>query len=93
MVEAATGADALTALCQRPDIEVLFSDVNMPGGVDGLALARKVHSIRPDIHIIITSGNERPNAAQLPDGAAFLPKPYTPEAVTRMVNSMLAHAA
>ena len=85
VVEAETGAGALEALGRRPDITVLFSDVNMPGDFDGLALARRVHAIRPDIRIVITSGAVRPTGADLPDEAAFVAKPYTPEAITRAI--------
>lgn len=59
-IEAEDADDALVQLDAHPDISVLFTDINMPGRCDGLDLARQVHALRPDVHLIITSGKMRP---------------------------------
>jgi CheY-like chemotaxis protein len=75
VLEAADADDALALLKSRTDIGLLFTDVNLPGGLDGLALAAIVHSNWPDIRIVVTSG--RPLAGQVPDSGRFLSKPYS----------------
>jgi CheY-like chemotaxis protein len=57
-------------------IDVLFTDIRMPGGMDGLELAHRVRQRWPWIAIIISSGNIFVTRDQLPEGACFLPKPY-----------------
>lgn len=69
-------AQALKCLEGREDIKVLFTDVNMPGAMDGLGLAQLVRKRWPMIDIIVTSGKQRPAQGELPDGAWFVPKPY-----------------
>src|ERR687890_2489377 len=81
VVEAVDGDEALAVLGARPDIAVLFTDINMPGSLDGLDLARVVHERRPDIKLLIASGKVRPSEDQIPDAGRFLAKPYGPEAI------------
>ncbi len=74
-VVVAEGADhALQLLLQRDDVGVLFTDVNMPGKLDGMDLARLVHLAWPDIKIVVTSGRDL--GAPVPDPGCFLRKPY-----------------
>ena len=75
VLEAENAAAAMRLLRERTDVAVLFTDVNMPGPMDGLALAELVHDRWPDIRLVVTSGRsvERP----VPDDGAFLPKPYS----------------
>ncbi|HEU0045277.1 response regulator [Sphingomonas sp.] len=75
-IEAANAAEALVQLAAHPEVTVLFTDINMPGEMDGLDLARRVHDLRPDVHLIITSGKMRPRRDELPGGGEFLGKPY-----------------
>src|SRR4051812_25105008 len=65
-----SGADALSLLSRHPDIEVLFTDVRMPG-MSGTELAQKARRVRPDLHVVLTSGY--PGEAPLPD-IPFVPK-------------------
>lgn len=78
--EAINAGEALAALEAHPDIQLLFTDVDMPGSMDGLMLAAAVRHRWPPIKIIVTSGKGRPRQEQLPDGV-FLSKPYDSRAV------------
>lgn len=72
---AASNADeAIEILESRSDIDVLFTDVDMPGSLDGIRLAAAVRDRWPPVHIIVTSGKHTP--AKLPERAVFVPKPY-----------------
>jgi two-component system, response regulator PdtaR len=74
-VVSAADADAAIALLEsRSDIRLVFTDVDMPGSMDGLRLAAAVRSRWPPVHIIITTGKIRP--LDVPAGAMFVPKPY-----------------
>ena len=75
VVEAENANQALAILEARNDVGVLFTDVNMPGPMDGLALAELVHARWPEIRLVITSGRGLPR--KLPDAGRFLTKPYS----------------
>ncbi|MBV8592912.1 MAG: response regulator [Caulobacteraceae bacterium] len=90
VVEAGDASEALEILAHRSDIDVLFTDINMPGGMDGLELARVVHRTCPEVRLIVTSGAVRPAPGQIPDCGAFLPKPYSPDSIARAVDRQLA---
>ena len=76
-VVSATNADeALTILEKRRDVRIVFTDVRMPGSMNGLAFAATVRDRFPPIEIIVTSGHERPVSSQLPERGVFLGKPY-----------------
>lgn len=89
-LEAATGDEALAILSARTDIDVVFTDVNMPGKIDGMELARRIADRWPQIGVIITSGMVRPGSADLSPRSLFFSKPYDLEHV---VNSMRRLAA
>lgn len=55
-LEAANADEALVVLKGRQDVDILFTDVNMAGSMDGIQLAKRVRAMRPNIGIIITSG-------------------------------------
>jgi CheY-like chemotaxis protein len=75
-VEACNAEEALAQIVCHPDIAILFTDINMPGNLDGLELARRVHERRPDIQIILTSGRHPPPTEDFPESGRFIPKPY-----------------
>lgn len=75
-LEAENSAEALAVLHANSKIDVLFTDINMPGDMDGLALAACVHRLRPEVHLVITSGKRMFADSSLPDSGTFLPKPY-----------------
>src|SRR5271166_817244 len=79
VVETAHAQEALVVLTsQASGIHVLFTDIHMPGRMNGLELAHHVRGRWPWINLLITSGNELPGPAELPEGTRFLQKPYDP---------------
>lgn len=76
-VEAANADQAIEILESRRDITVVFTDIQMPGSMDGLKLARAVRGRWPPIKIVATSGRLNVGEGDLPDGGRFLPKPYS----------------
>lgn len=73
--EAASAAEAISVLESNADIRIVVTDVNMPGDMDGLQLARYVRDKWPPVHLIVTSGF--PDAARdLPSAAVYLRKPF-----------------
>lgn len=87
--EAANADAAIRILEQHSDIEVLFTDIDMPGSMDGLRLSAAVRDRWPPVKIIITSGKQRPGAAMMPGDALFLPKPYGVEEVAARVGALM----
>jgi two-component system, response regulator PdtaR len=75
-VEAGTGMEAISLLEKRDDIQTVFTDVEMPGSVNGLQLAHLIRTRWPTINIIATSGRLRIRGDDLPIGARFFHKPY-----------------
>ncbi len=91
VVEAEHAAEALIVLQSRSvGIHALFTDVQMPGEMDGIALAHHTRRSWPWIVILVTSG--RLVHHLLPDGTRFLPKPYEPEHVVHHLREMLHDA-
>jgi CheY-like chemotaxis protein len=87
--EAGDATEALEVLSDHPEIGLLFTDVNLPGEMDGLALTAKVHQLRPDVELVVTSGATMVADSELPDHGTFLPKPYSPAGMVRMVEAKL----
>ena len=90
VLEASDADEALDILRMRQDIRALFTDVNMPGAIDGLELAWLVRREWPGIHVIVTSGRVRPNSEELPEEGIFVPKPYIPEAIARTLSELVS---
>lgn len=80
-LEAGNADEAIALLEARSDIAVIFTDISMPGDIDGLELARMARGRWPQIKILVTSGRSWLKQFDLPPGSAFLEKPYRPEAV------------
>ena len=87
--EADDGAEALSFLDENPEISVVFTDINMPG-MDGFALAAEVRARRPLMRVVLTSGRERPTAAQMPDRGYFIGKPYAEDQLTELMATAAA---
>ena len=90
VLEAVNADQALNIFGERSDIAFLFTDVEMPGSLDGYALARWVHLHRPAVKTMIVSGRALPRSGDVPEGAAFVGKPYDHDDVMRRVQTMMA---
>ena len=90
VIEASNADEAIRQMTANPAIRVLFTDIDMPGSMDGLKLSAFVHDRWPPVRIIVTSGKQRPTADQIPDAGIFLSKPYTPNGVVDAIRTLLA---
>jgi two-component system, response regulator PdtaR len=77
VAEAKDADEAIEILERRLDVTVVFTDVHMPGSMDGLKLAAAIRGRWPPIKIVATSGRARLSADDLPFGSRFLMKPYS----------------
>ena len=77
VLEASDADDAIRILETRRDVTVIFTDIEMPGSMNGIKLAHAVRDRWPPIKIIATSGHYGFREGDLPTGGRFLPKPYT----------------
>lgn len=89
--EAEHAAEAVSILQEHAaDIHALFTDMNMPGAMDGLALAHHSRSNWPWIALLIASGRPGPRTEHMPSASRFLPKPYHPDHVITHLREMLS---
>src|SRR3984885_7529415 len=84
--------DAIRILETHHGIRVVFTDIQMPGSMDGLKLAHYIRGRWPPVKLILTSGHARPLAENMPAGCGFFGKPYKLEMVESMLRSMLDKA-
>jgi CheY-like chemotaxis protein len=85
VIEAADAGTALNWLEGGADVQVLFTDVHMPPGINGLELARRVHERWPEVRVVITSGLARPRDDEIANYGIFIPKPCRPELVVHAI--------
>jgi CheY-like chemotaxis protein len=78
-IEATNADDAIRILEARKDIRIVFTDINMPGSMDGLKLSHAIRTRWPPIELILTSGYFAVNDADLPERSRFFAKPYADE--------------
>jgi CheY-like chemotaxis protein len=88
VIEAGNADEAIEILEATPDITVVFTDIQMPGSMDGLKLARAVRGRWPPIKIVATSGLVDVGEKDLPEGGRFLPKPYSLEAIGGLLREL-----
>jgi len=88
VLEAGNADEAIDILEAHPDITVVFTDIQMPGSMDGLKLAQAIRGRWPPIKIIATSGHPDVGQLDLPEGGRFLPKPYSPRQVTGVLREL-----
>lgn len=91
-LEAANSAEAIEILSTHPHIDLLFTDINMPGAMNGLELAGLVHERHPQVGLVITSGKGFWRDYVTPDHGAFLQKPYTYDELVKVLSDKLAAA-
>jgi two-component system, response regulator PdtaR len=90
VVEAGNADEAIAILEARPDIHVIFTDIQMPGSMDGLKLAHFVRGRWPPIKIIATSGHHKLQYGDLPEGGLFLPKPYSFDRMASVLRELIS---
>nr|WP_041369533.1 response regulator [Methylocella silvestris] len=82
--------EAILILEQRTDIRVVFTDIEMPGSMDGVKLARAIRGRWPPIDLILTSGRRLVSPEDIPVRGRFLAKPYRPADVVEALQQMAA---
>jgi CheY-like chemotaxis protein len=87
--DAYNASEAIELLEAHPHISLVFTDVDMPGSMDGVKLAHYVRERWP-VRIIVTSGFKHFTPEQLPTGSLFLDKPYVPERLTEHIESLFS---
>jgi len=88
VLEAADAAEGLEMLDRNDDISLLFTDISMPGELNGISLAERARTTHPGIGLLITSGRVQPPKEEIPPGGRFLPKPYTAHALMGMIREL-----
>ena len=89
VVEAENADEAIEILEVRRDITVVFTDIQMPGSMEGLKLARAVRGRWPPIKIVATSGLVDVGEKDLPEGGRFLAKPYRSEELADVLRELI----
>ena len=87
VIEASDADEALAVLANIADVSVIFSDIRMPGSMDGLELAKKVRADFPKIRIVLASGNLAAVASVDHDG--FFLKPYEANEIINLIKTLL----
>jgi CheY-like chemotaxis protein len=90
VVEAGHAEEAIVILEGRLDVAVVFTDIQMPGSMDGLKLAAVVRLRWPPIKIVATSGQVKIGVGDLPQGSRFLQKPYSPAEIMKTLRELIA---
>jgi CheY-like chemotaxis protein len=91
VLEADSGASAIEVLKSEPEIEVLFTDVVMPGALTGVDLAREARRMRPNLKVLYTSGYaEKAFDDGIEEAVALLSKPYAQEDLAERLRDLLA---
>ncbi|SFV34117.1 response regulator [Hyphomicrobium facile] len=90
VIEASCADEAIRVLESRPEIHLVFTDVEMPGSIDGLKLSHYIKDRWPPIKLIVVSGRTFVEQGHLPLGARFFPKPYNENAIIEAMRRMLS---
>jgi DNA-binding NtrC family response regulator len=88
VIEAADADEAIVVL-GRGNVHLLFSDIDMPGSMDGLGLAQLVHERWPDVRLLLTSGHHRVQDSDVPGHGQFVRKPWMENTLVATVRGML----
>ena len=91
-VEAADADQAVAILESRSDIALMFTDIQMPGSMDGLGLAHSVHERWPPIKIIMVSGQLKLANTDIPTDSRFFEKPFEAGEMIAEMQNMIGHA-
>lgn len=88
VLEAESAEEGLRVLERNDDVDLLFTDISMPGDMDGLQLIERVGQERPSMTMIATSGRVDPRRSGLGGRSRFLPKPYTAHALMEAIRDI-----
>jgi CheY-like chemotaxis protein len=91
VIQAADASAALQVLETASVIHLMFTDVQMPGDLDGLELSRMVDGRWPSVQLLVTSGNHKPQPGAVPQKGRFLTKPYLVADLLRLVEELTAN--
>lgn len=89
VIQATTADEAIAILDKIPDIRLVFSDVDMPGTMDGIKLVHHIRDRWPPVLLLVASGKHILAESQLPSGTKFFRKPYRGDTIVSTVKSML----
>ncbi len=92
VIEATNADEAIALLKRHHDVRVLWTDVDMPGSLNGFEFARFVSQGWPEVAVLVTSGKMAPGPGDLPRHGAFIPKPYRPETVIQRIRELMTTA-
>jgi len=91
-VEAVDADEAVAILESRSDIALMFTDIQMPGSMDGLKLAHAVRERWPPIKIMLVSGQVKPATTDIPAESRFYGKPLEAKEMIAEMQNMIGHA-
>ncbi len=89
-LEATNADEAIRILESRSDIDLVFTDVQMPGTMDGIKLAHYIRDRWPPVKLMVASGKEIVEESSLPKGSRFFSKPYNDHAIADAMARLLA---
>ena len=89
LLQASTADEAFALLRRGTEVHLVFTDVDMPGSIDGFEFARLVRQGWPEVAILVSSGKTRPAPGDLPERAHFIAKPYRPAQLVQQVRDAL----
>jgi DNA-binding response OmpR family regulator len=89
VIEAKNADAALRVMETRDEVRLLFTDIQMPGALDGMDLVRQVHDRWPRVLLVIISGQRKPTRAEIPDDGRFVVKPYAGEELFAQVDDLM----
>ncbi len=89
VIDAGNADHAMELLEGAAEVKLMFSDIDMPGTMNGLQLAKLVRQRWPDIRLLLTSGHHHVPQSQVPDDGRFVSKPYSSNAIISEITDML----
>ena len=90
VIEASSADEAIQVLEARSDIHLVFTDIEMPGSIDGLKLSHYIRERWPPVKLIVASGRTTVEQDHLPAGARFFGKPYNEDAIIEAMHGMFS---
>ncbi len=89
VIEAKDADEALRLMEEAGTVHLVFTDIRMPGSMNGVELARMVHERWPHVRLLLTSGDTWPPKDHIPDDGRFIAKPYRIETLRKEVRDLL----